>query len=51
MENENAKYSASSTVKGILKGLETDTGIIYMNTIEKINDITNLLYGIIRGER
>ena len=51
MENENAKYSASSTVKGILKGLETDTGIIYMNTIEKINDITNLLQKIVRGER
>lgn len=51
MENENAKYSASSTVKSILKGLETDTGIIYMNTIEKINNIRNLLERIIRGER
>ena len=51
MENENAKYSASSTVKGILEELEEEEEIIYMNTMEKIRDIANLLQEIARGER
>lgn len=48
-ENINARYSASSTAKEILKKLQTDTGIIYMDTIDRINDIANLLQKIVRG--
>lgn len=50
IENSNAKYSASSTVKALLGNLQIETGIIYMDTIERINDIANFLQGIIRGE-
>lgn len=49
-ENPNTKYSASHEVKEILKELQKETGVIYIDTKARMRKITDFFRGIIRGE-
>lgn len=49
-KNSNTKYSASHDAREILKELERETGIIYINTKGRMRKIADFFRGIIRGE-
>lgn len=49
-KNSNTKYSASHDAREILKELERETGIIYINTKARMRKIADFFRGIIRGE-
>lgn len=49
-KNSNTKYSASHDAKEILKELEKETGVIYIDTKARMRKIADFFRGIIRGE-
>lgn len=49
-KNSNTKYSASHDAKEILKELEKETGVIYIDTKSRMRKIANFFRKIIRGE-
>ena len=49
-KNPNTKYSASHDAREILKELEKETGVIYIDTKTRMRKIADFFRGIIRGE-
>ena len=49
-KNSNTKYSASHDAREILKELEKETGVIYIDTKARMRKIADFFRGIIRGE-
>lgn len=47
--NLNSAYSATSNIKGILQDIENQTRIMFINIIDRINNIVSYFYNIIKN--